>query len=191
MPSRDVSAVLIDLAQGRARADELLPLVYAELKAMARAQMARLPAGQTLQPTALVHDAFLRLVGKEAAEFQGRAHFFGAAAQAMRGLLVDALRRKQAQKRGGGALKEELDEADAIANGVDAVEVLAVDAALKKLERDHPRRARVVLLRYFAGLTAEETAQALEVDTRTVERAWTFARAWLKAELEGGEPLEG
>jgi RNA polymerase sigma factor (TIGR02999 family) len=177
--------VLGEITAGRAPASALLPLVYGELRRLAGAQLARLPPGQTLQATGLVHEAFVKLVGTSDPGWEGRGHFFGAAAQAMREIIVDHLRRKGAVKRGGGQAREELD-ADRLAlpEGLGAAEVLAVDAALERLGAEHPRRARVVLLRYFAGLTTEEVAGVLGVTTRTVEREWRFARAFLFDEME-------
>jgi RNA polymerase sigma factor (TIGR02999 family) len=179
------SRLLGEVTAGRAPAAELLPLVYGELRKLAGAQLARLPPGQTLQATALVHEAFVKLVGTSDPGWEGRGHFFGAAAQAMREIIVDHLRRKGARKRGGGQAREELD-ADRLAlpEGLSAAEVLGVDAALERLGAEHPRRARVVLLRYFAGLTTEEVAGVLGVTTRTVEREWRFARAFLFDEME-------
>lgn len=180
-------ALLVEVREGRAATAELVPLVYQELKRLARTQLRALPAGQTLQPTALVHEAFSKLVGHEGDGWQSRAHFFGAAAQAMREILIDALRRKHAQKRGGGEAAEALDEdVLALPEGLSREEVLSVDAALKTLQAEHPRKAQVVLLRYFAGLTTEEVAQLLGVTTRTVEREWRFARAYLFDVMQRG-----
>lgn len=165
-------------------AAEILPLVYAELRRLAASQLGRLRPGQTLQPTALVHEAYLKLVGNRDPGWGGRGHFFGAAAQAMREIIVDHLRRKFAQKRGGGRPAEELDTAIAVAAGDLRIDdALAVDAALKKLEAEHPRQARVVVMRYFGGLSEDEIARALDVTSRTVERDWRFASAYLHAAL--------
>lgn len=185
----DVTRILAELAAGQpAAAADLLPLVYDELRRLARAQMARLRPGETLQPTALVHEAYLDLVGRADPGWNGRGHFFGAAAQAMREIIVDHVRRKSAQKRGAGRKPEELEGAFAVAAQELGVEdVLAVDAALRTLEAAHPRHARVVVMRYFGGLTEEETAEALGVTARTVERDWRFARAYLH-DLLRGEP---
>jgi RNA polymerase sigma factor (TIGR02999 family) len=178
---RDITRILDDLAAGEADASkELWDVVYRELRAIAAAQMARLRPGQTLQPTALVHEAYLKLVGRPGPGFHGRGHFFGAASQAMREIVVDHVRRRSAGKRGGGRAHEALDAEIAAAPGaLDADDVLAVDAAIRRLEADHPRRAEVVVMRYFAGLSIEEIAEALGVTTRTVEREWRFARAFL------------
>lgn len=178
---RDVTLLLQDVAAGDARAGaELLPLVYQELRRLAAAQMARLRPGQTLQPTALVHEAWVKLVGSTDPGWNGRGHFFGAAAQAMREIIVDHVRQKTAQKRGGGQLHEEVDAAFALAvDGMAAADVLALDAALAALEQDHPRKAQVVVMRYFGGYSVPEIAEGLGLTTRTVEREWRFARAFL------------
>lgn len=178
---RDVTRMLTDLAAGRPQAaEELLPVVYGELRKLAAAHMARLRPGETLQPTALVHEAYLKLVGAADPGWNGRGHFFGAAAQAMREIIVDRVRRKSAKKRGGGRPAEDLDAAVSVAaTDLGAEDVLAVDAALKTLEAEHPRRAQVVVMRYFGGLSEEEIAESLGVTTRTVEREWRFARAYL------------
>lgn len=182
-----VTKILSDLAGGdRQAAADLLPIVYAELRRLAGAQMARLRPGQTLQPTAVVHEAYFKLVGREDPGWNGRGHFFGAAAQAMRELLVDHQRRRSAAKRGGGRPNEELDEAlGACVKGIGAEDVLAVHAALERLEADHPRKGKVAVMRYFGGLSDEEIAEALGVTTRTIEREWRFARAFLHDVLRG------
>ena len=177
----DITRVLADLAAGRPEAAaDLLPLVYEELRRFARAQMARLRPGETLQPTALVHEAYLDLVGQADPGWNGRGHFFAAAARAMREIIVEHVRRKSAQKRGGGRVTDDLDAAASVAAGELGIEdVLAVDAALRTLTTTHPRHAELVVMRYFGGLTAEETAEALGVTVRTVERDFRFARAYL------------
>ncbi|MCK6591117.1 MAG: ECF-type sigma factor [Polyangiaceae bacterium] len=168
-------------------AAELVPAVYTELRKIAAAQMARLRPGETLQPTALVHEAYLKLVRDADPGWNGRGHFFGAAAQAMREIIVDHVRRKSAAKRGGGRPDEDLEAAFAVnASGLPADDVLAINAALTRLEAEHPRRAKVVVMRYFGGLSENEIAEALEVTTRTVEREWRFARAYLHEVLSGG-----
>jgi RNA polymerase sigma factor (TIGR02999 family) len=181
----EVTRILTELASGRAEAaEQLLPVVYAELRKLAGSQLARLRPGQTLQPTALVHEAYLKLVDAKDPGWNGRGHFFGAAAQAMREIVVDHLRRKSAAKRGSGQDKEELEAAFAVAApGLKADDALAIDAALAKLEAEHPRKAQVVVMRYFGGFSEEEIAEALGVTTRTVEREWRFARAFLHAAL--------
>lgn len=187
MPSK-VTRLLDELAAGRPHgldeAADLLSVVYDELRRLAAAQLGRLRPGQTLQPTALVHEAYLKLVGDADPGWNGRGHFFGAAAQAMREIIVDHIRRKSAVKRGGGRPHHALDEAVAISAGdLQPEEALAVDEALKRLEVEHPRQAKVVVMRYFAGLTEAEIAEALGVTPRTVERDWRFARAYLHAIL--------
>ena len=158
----------------------LLPSMYAELRRLAAAQLSRLRPGQTLQPTALVHEAYMKLVGHADPGWEGRRHFFGAAAQAMRELLVEHVRRRTALKRGGGQAASSLDAALAVEGRGPALDdVLAIDAALARLEAEHPRKARVAIMRYFGGLSDDEIAEGLGITTRTVERDWRFARAYL------------
>jgi RNA polymerase sigma factor (TIGR02999 family) len=182
----EVTRMLGEIAAGRREAaGDLLPVVYGELRKLAAAQLSRLRPGETLQPTALVHEAYLRLVGAADPGWNGRGHFFGAAAQAMRELIVDHVRRRSAAKRGSGRRPAELDAAIDVASGDLGLEdVLAVDAALKRLEAAHPRKAQVVVMRYFGGLSEEEIAEALGVTARTVERDWRFARAFLHEALD-------
>lgn len=183
-PSR-VTALLSAQAGGSASAaDELLPLVYDELRALAQSRMAREPAGQTIQATALVHEVYLRLVGDEpeGARWANRAHFFAAAAQGMRRILVERARGRARLRHGGGLARVELQES-AIASAEAEPEVLALDSALTRLEAAEPRKARVVLLRHFAGLSIEDTAAALDLSPATVKSDWAFARAWLHREL--------
>jgi RNA polymerase sigma factor (TIGR02999 family) len=168
----------------RAAAD-LLPLMYSELRSLARSLMANVPPGNTLDPTALVHEAYLRLVRKGDGGWNSRGHFFGAAAKAMRQILVDQARRKAAVKRGGDLKRVDGDVELAIA--APSNDVLALDRALSRLEHEDPRAALVVSLRFFAGLTAEETATAMDVSLSTVEREWRFARALLWMQLREGE----
>jgi RNA polymerase sigma factor (TIGR02999 family) len=175
--------------QGRDRSEldmqpaaELLPAVYAELRRLAAALSGRLPPGQTLQPTALVHEAFLRLVGDRDPGWNGRRHFFGAAARAMRDILVEQARRKGAHKHGGGARRVELTEGLAIIEPP-ADDLLAVDEAIQKLQAEKPHLAEIAMLRYFAGLSADETAAVLGMSTSTLAREWRFARAWLVRQL--------
>lgn len=165
-------------------ADELLPLVYEELRALAQSRMAREPAGQTIQATALVHEAYLRLVGDGPADshWSGRAHFFAAAALAMRRILVERGRGRRRLRHGDGMRPVELLESAVLAPEPDS-EVLLLDQALTRLERAEPRKAQVVMLRYFAGLSIEDTAAALELSPATVKADWAFARAWLHREL--------
>ena len=165
-------------------AAELLPVVYAELRRLAAALASRLPPGQTLQPTAIVHEAYLRLVGDHDPGWNGRRHFFGAAARAMRDILVEQARRKGAHKHGGGSRRVELtDGAAMIEPPVDAL--VAVDEAIQKLQADKPHLAEIAMLRYFAGLSVDETAAILGISSSTVAREWRFARAWLARELGG------
>lgn len=181
----EISAVLARLDAGEGAAvEELFPRVYDELRRLAAARLARLPPGQTLQPTALVHEAFIELTRGAPVGFRGRAHFFGVAARAMRDLAVDAARRKGAQKRGGGAERVALDEG-AIAGlaGVSAEDAIALDRALARLRDAHPRQAEVAALRVFAGLSEAEIAEVHGVTARTVERDFRFARAFLAREL--------
>lgn len=180
--------ILQQVAQGdRQAADQLLPLVYDELRIVARARLDRLPPGQTLQPTALVHEAYLRLVGDEDPGWDSRGHFFGAAAQAMRQILVERARRKNAAKRGGDLRRISGEELE-LAFEPPSDELLAVDEAVKRLEQIDPRKGRIVNLRYFARMTTAETAAVLGVSVGTVGREWRYIRAWLECELEG---LEG
>lgn len=165
----------------------LLPMVYEELRRLARSRMSRLPAGHTLQPTALVHEVYLDVLGKDAAAFEDRRHFFGIAARAMRDVLVDHVRRKQSQKRGGGVEKVSGDDLDDVAAAIalPPEDMLALDAALTQLAAENARAAQVVELSYFAGLTHPEIAELLGINARTVERDWRFARAWLHRALSG------
>ncbi len=159
----------------------MLPLVYAELRKLAAHKMSHEAAGHTLQPTALVHEAWLRLGGGAGAQFENRAHFFGAAAEAMRRILIDRARRKQARRHGGGQEHIDVQEMEIAAPQPDD-EMLAVNDALEKFAREEPLKAELVKLRYFAGLTIEETAQVLGLSPATAKRHWVFARAWLYAE---------
>ena len=165
--------------------ESLMPLIYGQLREMARRHLARERRGHTLQPTAIVHEAYLRLSREEAKNWQSRSHFFAVAGTAMRRILVDYARRRSSKKRGGddGAYRLESGIAEP-----KAVDVIAVDDALQKLARLDPERARVVELRFFAGLTEEETAAALDVSTATARRRWIGARAWLHRELAAHQP---
>jgi RNA polymerase sigma factor (TIGR02999 family) len=163
-------------------AAELLPAVYAELRRLAATLAGRLPPGQTLQPTALVHEAYLRLVGQKDPGWQGRRHFFGAAARAMRDILVEQARRKGARKRGGGGRRIELTEGLAIIEPPVA-DLLAVDEAIQQLQVAKPHLAEIAMLRYFAGLSVDETATVLGISLSTLAREWRFARAWLVRRL--------
>ena len=163
-------------------AADLLPVVYAELRQLAVALSGRLPPGQTLTPTALVHEAYIRLVGEQDPGWHGRRHFFGAAARAMRNILVEQARRKGAHKHGGGARRVELAEGLAVIEPP-ADDLLAVDEAIQQLQTEKPHLAEIAMLRYFAGLSVDETAAVLGVSASTVAREWRFARAWLARRL--------
>jgi RNA polymerase sigma factor (TIGR02999 family) len=168
-------------------AEELLPLVYDELRRLARARMSRTPPGATIQPTALVHEAYMRLVGDTDPGWNGRGHFFGAAARAMRNILVEHARKKGSLKRGGDRKRVELNDGE-FAIETPSEDILALDEALKDLEQADPRKARVVMLHYFAGLTLKETAEAIGVSLPTVEREWRFTRALLHTQLTDDAP---
>ena len=178
----DVSRVLDDIRAGRANAGELLPLVYDELRRLAAARLAQERPGQTLEATALVHEAFLRLVGEQ--QFDHRGHFFAAAAEAMRRILVENARRKKAEKHGGGLNRHDAAEVP-IAAPEPAEDLIALDEALEKLEAIDAIKAQLVKLRYFAGLTIEEAAEALNISPATAKRYWTYSRAWLFQAVSG------
>ena len=180
----DVTEVLAGIAEGDPRAAEhLLPLVYDELRRLAARKMAHEKPGQTLQATALVHEAYLRLVGNENGQsYRNRGHFFAAAATAMRHILVDSARAKQTEKRGGDRQREALPDV-AVPSSDD--ELVVLDEALCKLAAVDPLKAQLVELRYFAGLTGDEAADVLGISPSTADRHWTFARAWLQAEVRG------
>ncbi len=181
----DLTRVLRESREGRTEAaEELAALLYDELRALARQELAAERPGHTLQPTALVHEAYLRLVGKDGGSFENRAHFFGAATTAIRRVLVDHARRRARAKRGGGVVHLSLDEADP-AQPISDAELLGLDEALARLAVLDPPKARIVELRFFGGMTVEELARALELSESTVRRHWRMARAWLCGELEG------
>jgi RNA polymerase sigma factor (TIGR02999 family) len=183
----DVTQVLAQMKDGDKRAaDRLLPLVYDEFRALARHYLSQERMNHTLQPTALVHEAYMKLVDQTRVDWQGKNHFFAVAAQAMRRILVDHARSRQRDKRGGGRARVALDEACALSPQKDE-DVLALDEALEKLASIDPRQAKVVELRFFGGMNVDEVAKALGVSKRTVEGDWTFARAWLARELRGEE----
>jgi len=185
----DITRILNELSQGnQSGSEELLPLVYDRLRRLAASKMRREAIDHTLQPTALVHEAYLRLVSPAAREsWDSRAHFFAAAAEAMRRILIEEARRRQSLKRGGEMHQHQFDENLAGRQStIDYAEVLAVDEALEKLAALDPEAARLVKLRYFAGLSVEEAAEALQVSARTVKRNWAYARAWLERELGEG-----
>jgi RNA polymerase sigma factor (TIGR02999 family) len=164
-------------------AEQLLPLVYGELRRLAAEKVAREQPGQTLQPTALVHEAYLRLVNVERAQhFNSRGHFFAACAEAMRRILVEQARRKGRLKRGGDCRRIDLDSVE-IAVAAPSDDVVALDEALTRLAQEHPEKAELVKLRYFAGLTTDEAARLLGISPATADRHWTYARAWLYREL--------
>jgi RNA polymerase sigma factor (TIGR02999 family) len=184
----DVTRILLDVEQGNPKAaEQLLPLVYDELRKLAAQKLAHEKPGQTLQATALVHEAYLRLVGSRPEQgWDSRGHFFAAAAEAMRRILVENARRKGRQKRGGDLARVELDEAD-LACRMPPEDLLALDAALARLAAEDPVKARLVELRFFAGLSVEEASKALGVSAITAKRYWRYARAWLHREVAGGD----
>ena len=188
---KTVTQLLDAVSRGRgSAADKLWSLIYDELHALAKRQLAKDPLRRTMQPTSLVHEAYLRLVGHEDVQWANRRHFFGAAARAMRRIRIEAARRRDRLKRGGGQKRVPLDEA-AVVRDEDPAELLALDEALDRLEEIDQRKAEVVLLPYFAGLTVEETAKALDVSRGTVQSEWRFARAWLHRELKRGDTSMG
>lgn len=180
----DVTDILRSIEKGKPEAaDQLLPVVYAELRRLAAARMASEAPGQTLQPTALVHEAWLRLAGKDNRKWNDRTHFFAAAAEAMRLILVDNARRKSAQRHGGGHQRVEMPELAGELTGNED-QILAVNEALEKLAAQDKQKAELVKLRYFVGMTIEEAAEALGVSTGTAKRGWAYARAWLAQEIK-------
>ena len=186
-PDTKVTQILEAARAGDPKAPaQLLPLVYAELRKLARDRLARLPPGQTLQPTALTHEAYLRLVGKADLHLESRHHFFFAAAQAMRDILVEQARRKAGPKRGGGRRRVELGEAIAITQQP-SYEVLALHEALEDLEKQDPVKGQIVQLHYFAGMTMQEIAEVTGLSERTLHRQWRFIKAWLHSRLEDSE----
>ncbi len=175
----DVSGILVAIERGNARAtDELLPLVYDQLRRIAQQKMMEERPGHTFQATALVHEAYLKLVGSQDIKWTSRAHFFAAAGEAMRRILVDHARERGRIKRGGDRDRVPLNVAD-LAAEQNSSQILALDEVIRRLEREDARAFRVVMLRFFAGLSVEETANAMDVSERTVKREWAFARAWL------------
>ena len=180
----DVTRLLASLAPGHQHsADELLPLVYDELRRLAAARLANEAPGQTLQPTALVHEAWLRLGGGEGATFDSRGHFFSAAAEAMRRILIERARQKNSLKRGAGAVRVPLEELE-LATEADDETLLVLDDALAKLAGADAAAAEFIKLRFFAGMTNDEAARALGLPERTARRHWSFARAWLYREIQ-------
>ncbi len=182
-PNNDVTDLLVAWSNGEQKAlDELLPLVYAELRKMAKRYMDSQPSGHTLQTTALIHEAYLKLAVQTDKNWQNRAHFFAVAARAMRHILVDHARTRQRDKRGGKTQVISLDQVAEISTER-AAQFVALDEALIELEKLEERKSRVVELRYFAGLNIEETAEVLKVSPETVQRDWRFAKTWLMREL--------
>jgi len=183
----EVTETLAAIERGNPRAaEELLPLVYDELRKLAAARLAEEKPGQTLQPTALVHEAYVRLVGgKQPRDWDGRGHFFAAAAEAMRRILVDSARRKKAEKRGGGRARADLDS-ESLAAGDSPFDLLELDDLLDHLVRVNSRAAELVKLRFFAGLTGDQAAAALGISPRAADSLWAYARAWLFERLHPG-----
>jgi len=187
-PSQDVTQLLLAWSSGDEKAFELLvPIIYDELHRLARRYMQRERAGHTLQTTALVNEAYMQLVRQRESNWQGRSHFFAASAQAMRHILVDKARGRKRQRRGGDAAHVSLDDA-LVFTPERASELVALDDALTALARLDPRKSRIVEMRWFAGLTIEETAEVLKLSHATVEREWNRAKAWLSVELRKGAP---
>jgi RNA polymerase sigma factor (TIGR02999 family) len=184
----DVTHILSAIEQGDTQAaEQLLPLVYDELRRLAARRLAREKPGQTLQATALVHEAYLRLVGSGRERgWQGRGHFFAAAAEAMRLILINRARDKARLKHGGGLRRVALDRVD-LGHETDGLDLLALDEAMTRLAAEEPQCARLVKLRFFAGLTQDEAAEALGVSRRTADRYWAYARAWLLHAIEGSD----
>ena len=181
-----ITVVLNAIESGQARTEDLLPLVYDELRKLAAGQMRHEQAGQTLQATALVHEAFLRLVGDDTATWQNRRHFFGAAAIAMQRILVEQARRKSRLKRGGDRQEVELSQIDLVVDEAKSDDdLMALDEALTIFQSEEPAKAELVRLRYFAGLTEEEAALALNISRATASRWWTYSKAWLFEKMQG------
>ena len=190
----NVTRILTAIEQGDARAaDQLLPVVYEELRRLAAQKMSQEPPGQTLQATALVHEAYIRLVGSEVQDWNSRGHFFAAAAEAMRRILIDRARRKRSLKRGGGHQRIELDGAILVGGKVrPADDLIALDEALHRLAENDRVKADLVKLRYFAGLTSEQAAKVLDISPATAERHWDYARSWLRVAISrAGDPTQG
>jgi RNA polymerase sigma factor (TIGR02999 family) len=179
----DITLILEDISRGEPQASEkLLPLVYSELRNLAAARMLRESSGHTLQPTALVHEAWLRMVGDGSQSWKNRAYFFAAAAEAMRRILVEHARRKSRFKHGGGLQRLNVDEME-LAEVAPDEKILLVDDALDQLERIHPERARIVVLKYFGGMTNKQVAETLGIGERSVDRHWVCAKTWLYQKL--------
>ncbi|MEZ6129646.1 MAG: ECF-type sigma factor [Planctomycetaceae bacterium] len=187
--SNDVTRILHAIETGDPQAaGQLLPLVYDELKRLAAKKMAQEAVDHTLQPTALVHEAFLRLVGdQDVQQWDNRGHFFMAAAEAMRRILIETARRRRSLKRGGAVVRHDLQDDDAVVVAEDVESLLALDEALTRLAEVDEQLARLVELRYFTGLSVEDTAKTLNISARTAKRNWAYARAWLRREMEQEE----
>lgn len=184
----DLTSALQAAGEGDDKAAaQVFRVVYAELRDLAKAWMSHTPPGQTLQPTALVHETFVRLMGREPSGWENRAHFFFAASRAMRDILVESARSKARLKRGGDRRRVELDNLS-VATDAPADDLLALDDVLQQFEMQYPREHRIVMLRFYAGMTNEQVARAIDVPLRTVERDWRFARAWLRSTLQADEP---
>lgn len=187
----DVAELLEQIAQGKRgkqdAAEKLMPLVYDRLRFLAKKLLGRESPAHTLQPTALVNEAYLRMVGQKKVNWRGKTHFFAIGAKMMRRILVDHARKKLSQKRGGGMHRIELDD-DLCVSSRNNEDILAIEEALEKLSKLDPRQAQIVELRFFGGLTVEEVAEVLGVSKRTVEADWTMLRAWLRRELSGEAP---
>lgn len=183
----EVTRLLDAIDKGETQAaDQLLPLVYEELRKLAAVKMANEPAGLTLQPTALVHEAWLRLGGIDGQVWKCRAHFFAAAAESMRRILIESARRRKALRHGGGQVRMDIQEVEVAAPAADE-QLLAIDEALCRLSALDPKKAELVKLRYFIGMTIEEAASALDISEATAKRWWEFARAWLYSEVHRAE----
>jgi RNA polymerase sigma factor (TIGR02999 family) len=184
----EVTRILNAMGEGEAQAsDRLLPLVYEELRKLAASKMAQEQGAQTLQPTALVHEAWLRLGGVDVKAWNSRGHFFGAAAEAMRRILIENARRRTARRHGGGQARIDIEEVDIAAPAADD-QLLAMDETLGRFARLDSRKAELVKLRYFVGMTIEEAANALGISEATAKRWWEYARAWLYTEMRSREP---
>jgi RNA polymerase sigma factor (TIGR02999 family) len=194
MPETATGPVTQALARLRAGApnalDQILPLMYDELKIVARAQLGREDVGHTLGPTALVHEAYIRLADREKLAPADRRHFFAIASQAMRRVLIDHARARKRKKRGLGKVAEPLDEIEALLTDSSADELVSLDEALDRLAEAKPRAAKIVELRFFGGLTLEETGESLGVSLKTVQRDWLLARAWLRKEIDADAPTQ-
>lgn len=183
--SQNITRMLKDWSDGgnREALDQLLPFVYTELHRQASRYLRRERSDHTLQATALIHEAYLKLIDQREVEWQNRAHFFAVAAQAMRRILVDYARHRKREKRGGDDVKLQLDEAAGVSTGEKSIDLVALDEALTRLSKFDERQAKVVELRYFSGMTEEETAEVLSISPATVRRDWNMAKAWLHSQL--------